>query len=42
MPLGLVNGKIVARVWPSEKMEWVRNPLQPAVLDGGENEVGSV
>ncbi|KAJ5939062.1 Peptidase S26A signal peptidase I [Penicillium verhagenii] len=31
IPLGLINGKIVARVWP--KMEWVRNPMQPAELD---------
>jgi inner membrane protease subunit 1 len=33
VPMGLINGKIVARVWPLSKMEWVRNPLQPAQLD---------
>ncbi|KAJ5636064.1 uncharacterized protein N7484_009377 [Penicillium longicatenatum] len=31
VPLGLINGKIIARVWP--KMEWVRNTMQPAELD---------
>ncbi|KAJ5782404.1 Peptidase S26A signal peptidase I [Penicillium paradoxum] len=33
VPMGLINGKIIARVWPPSKMEWVRNPLQPAQLD---------
>ncbi|RMJ24766.1 hypothetical protein PHISP_04353 [Aspergillus sp. HF37] len=33
VPLGLVNGKVVARVWPPSKMEWVKNPLQPVQLD---------
>lgn len=34
VPLGLVNGKVVARVWPWDKMEWVKNTLRPAQLDG--------
>ena len=33
VPLGLVNGKVVARVWPFNKMEWVKNTLIPARLD---------
>ncbi|KAJ5098592.1 hypothetical protein N7532_005593 [Penicillium argentinense] len=33
VPLGLINGKIVARVWPPSKMEWVKNTMQPAQLD---------
>ena len=32
--MGLINGKIIARVWPPSKAEWVRNPLQPAQLEG--------
>ncbi|KAJ6119605.1 hypothetical protein N7523_003885 [Penicillium sp. IBT 18751x] len=31
VPLGLINGKVVARLWP--KLEWVENTLQPAQLD---------
>lgn len=34
VPLGLVNGKIIARVWPLSKMQWVRNPMQPTELSG--------
>jgi len=30
VPLGLVNGKIIARVWPISKAQWVENTLQPA------------
>ncbi|KAL1986505.1 hypothetical protein VTN96DRAFT_6264 [Rasamsonia emersonii] len=30
VPLGLVNGKIIARVWPPSKIQWVTNTLQPA------------
>jgi len=30
VPLGLINGKIVARVWPPSKIQWVTNTLQPA------------
>ncbi|OKP10732.1 Mitochondrial inner membrane protease subunit 1 [Penicillium subrubescens] len=33
VPLGLINGKIVARVWPPSKMEWVRNTMQPVESD---------
>ncbi|KAJ5587440.1 uncharacterized protein N7459_003205 [Penicillium hispanicum] len=33
VPLGLINGKIVARVWPPSRMEWVRNTMQPAQLE---------
>lgn len=33
VPMGLINGKIIARVWPLSKMEWVANPLKPAQLD---------
>lgn len=31
--MGLINGKIIARVWPPSKMQWVRNTLQPAQLE---------
>ena len=30
VPLGLVNGKIIARVWPLSKIQWVQNTMQPA------------
>lgn len=30
VPMGLINGKIIARVWPWSKMQWVENNLQPA------------
>ncbi|KAJ5370719.1 uncharacterized protein N7496_006811 [Penicillium cataractarum] len=33
VPLGLINGKVVARVWPPSQMEWVHNTMQPAELD---------
>lgn len=33
IPLGLINGKVVARMWPPERAEWVRNTMQPAQLD---------
>ncbi|KAJ6037046.1 Peptidase signal peptidase I [Penicillium herquei] len=33
LPLGLINGKIIARIWPPSKMEWVQNTMQPAELD---------
>ncbi|KAJ5697530.1 Peptidase S26A signal peptidase I [Penicillium malachiteum] len=33
LPLGLINGKIIARIWPPSKMEWVKNTMQPAELD---------
>lgn len=29
--MGLINGKIIARVWPRSKMQWVENNLQPAL-----------
>ncbi|KAH8705400.1 putative mitochondrial inner membrane protease subunit 1 [Talaromyces proteolyticus] len=29
LPMGLINGKIVARVWPPSKMQWVQNSLEP-------------
>lgn len=32
VPLGLVNGKITAVVWPPRRMRWLENPLQPAKL----------
>ncbi|KAI9928180.1 IMP1 inner mitochondrial membrane peptidase-like [Aspergillus wentii] len=32
VPMGLINGKIIARVWPLSKMEWVQNTMQPAQL----------
>ncbi|KAE8145489.1 peptidase S24/S26A/S26B/S26C [Aspergillus avenaceus] len=32
IPMGLINGKIIARVWPLSKMQWVRNTMQPAQL----------
>ncbi|KAF7718466.1 Mitochondrial inner membrane protease subunit 1 [Penicillium ucsense] len=33
VPMGLINGKVVARVWPPSQMEWMRNPLQPVDQD---------
>ncbi|PYH43826.1 putative mitochondrial inner membrane protease subunit 1 [Aspergillus saccharolyticus JOP 1030-1] len=33
IPMGLINGKIVARVWPPSRMMWVENTLKPAELD---------
>ncbi|CEJ58697.1 hypothetical protein PMG11_07345 [Penicillium brasilianum] len=33
LPLGLINGKVVARVWPPSKIEWVRNTMQPVESD---------
>ncbi|PYH82582.1 putative mitochondrial inner membrane protease subunit 1 [Aspergillus uvarum CBS 121591] len=33
IPMGLINGKIVARVWPPSRMMWVENTLKPAQLD---------
>ncbi|KKK16972.1 hypothetical protein ARAM_006903 [Aspergillus rambellii] len=30
IPMALINGKIIARVWPPSKMQWVENTLQPA------------
>ncbi|PWY94286.1 LexA/Signal peptidase [Aspergillus sclerotioniger CBS 115572] len=32
VPMGLINGKIIARVWPPSKMEWVENTMQLADL----------
>ncbi|KAL4930868.1 putative mitochondrial inner membrane protease subunit 1 [Aspergillus undulatus] len=29
LPMGLINGKVVARVWPPSRMQWVENPLKP-------------
>ena len=37
VPLGLVNGKVVARVWPLSKMEWVKNTLQPMSFEEAES-----
>ncbi|CAG7919433.1 unnamed protein product [Penicillium olsonii] len=34
VPMALINGKIIARVWPPSKAEWVKNPLKPAQLEG--------
>ncbi|KAJ5832551.1 Peptidase S26A signal peptidase I [Penicillium riverlandense] len=33
VPMALINGKIVARVWPPSKMEWVKNTMQPAQME---------
>ncbi|KAL1976022.1 hypothetical protein VTN31DRAFT_4414 [Thermomyces dupontii] len=33
VPLGLINGKVIARVWPPGKIEWTKNTLQPAQYD---------
>ncbi|PLN76690.1 putative mitochondrial inner membrane protease subunit 1 [Aspergillus taichungensis] len=33
IPMGLINGKIIARVWPPSKMQWVQNTMQPAQED---------
>ena len=30
VPLGLVNGKVSAVVWPWSKMRWLHNPLHMA------------
>ncbi|KAL4943589.1 hypothetical protein BDV06DRAFT_221046 [Aspergillus oleicola] len=35
LPMGLINGKIIARVWPPTKMKWVENTLKP-VDEGAE------
>ncbi|PWY67205.1 putative mitochondrial inner membrane protease subunit 1 [Aspergillus heteromorphus CBS 117.55] len=32
IPMGLINGKIIARVWPPSKMEWTRNTMELADL----------
>ncbi|OJJ51022.1 hypothetical protein ASPZODRAFT_148393 [Penicilliopsis zonata CBS 506.65] len=32
LPMGLVNGKIIARVWPPSKMEWIQNTLRPVEI----------
>ncbi|KAL3470145.1 peptidase S24/S26A/S26B/S26C [Aspergillus californicus] len=29
VPMGLINGKVVARIWPLGKMKWVENTLKP-------------
>jgi inner membrane protease subunit 1 len=31
--MGLINGKIVARVWPPSKMQFVRNTFEPAQIE---------
>ncbi|KAL4920487.1 peptidase S24/S26A/S26B/S26C [Aspergillus aurantiobrunneus] len=33
LPMGLINGKIVARIWPPSKVQWVENTLKP--VEGG-------
>ncbi|KAJ6144869.1 mitochondrial inner membrane protease subunit 1 [Penicillium chermesinum] len=33
IPLGLINGKVVARVWPPWRAKWVRNSLEPAQVE---------
>ncbi|KAL5343130.1 peptidase S24/S26A/S26B/S26C [Aspergillus crustosus] len=30
IPMGMINGKVVARVWPLSKIQWVENTLKPA------------
>lgn len=32
--MALINGKIIARVWPLNKFEWVKNTLEEADLSG--------
>ncbi|KAL4779487.1 peptidase S24/S26A/S26B/S26C [Aspergillus varians] len=29
LPMGLINGKIIARIWPLSKAQWVENTLKP-------------
>ncbi|KAL4802107.1 peptidase S24/S26A/S26B/S26C [Aspergillus unguis] len=29
LPMGLINGKVIARIWPLSKMKWVENTLKP-------------
>ncbi|KAL4957697.1 peptidase S24/S26A/S26B/S26C [Aspergillus filifer] len=29
LPMGLINGKVIARIWPPTKMKWVENTLKP-------------
>ncbi|EPS32437.1 Mitochondrial inner membrane protease subunit 1 [Penicillium oxalicum] len=33
VPMGLINGKVVARIWPLSEMKWVENTLQPVDPD---------
>ncbi|CRG84404.1 mitochondrial inner membrane protease subunit 1 [Talaromyces islandicus] len=33
VPMGLINGKIVARVWPPSKMQFVQNTFEPAQIE---------
>ncbi|BCS19322.1 putative mitochondrial inner membrane protease subunit 1 [Aspergillus puulaauensis] len=30
LPMGLINGKVIARIWPLSKIQWVENSLKPA------------
>ncbi|GKZ22912.1 hypothetical protein AbraIFM66951_009340 [Aspergillus brasiliensis] len=32
IPMALINGKIIARVWPLHKFEWVKNTFETADL----------
>ncbi|RAH56274.1 mitochondrial inner membrane protease subunit 1 [Aspergillus piperis CBS 112811] len=34
IPMALINGKIIARLWPLNKIEWVKNTLEEADLSG--------
>ncbi|KAL4974715.1 peptidase S24/S26A/S26B/S26C [Aspergillus desertorum] len=29
LPMGLINGKVIARIWPLSKIQWVENTLKP-------------
>ncbi|KAL2830048.1 peptidase S24/S26A/S26B/S26C [Aspergillus cavernicola] len=29
LPMGLINGKVIARIWPLSKVQWVENTLKP-------------
>ena len=33
IPLGLINGKVVARIWPLWKIGYVGNTMEPAQLE---------
>ncbi len=30
LPMGLINGKVIARIWPLSKIQWVENSLKSA------------
>ncbi|KAI9371840.1 peptidase S24/S26A/S26B/S26C [Aspergillus egyptiacus] len=31
LPMGLINGKVIARIWPLSKIGWAENTLKPVV-----------